>query len=267
VKITGYFHKEESGVPVESCFRDDLGRPADGSQTVFPIIQTSDNEQWRAIGTGFFISKLGLFATAKHVLVDNAGNPVSDLAGLQLLRGQNEMILRQIIKIVTHPKADVAIGTLYDEPFAAEGVPTDNKFFKLMRDVPPVGAKVATFAYPKSEHSVDGETFKIKFRLHAIEGVVEDYHPDGRDASMLPGRCFRTSMNLLAGASGGPVAFGNGGVFGVNSTGLQSIPVSFISSILDVLDLELPDVRLPGRGVQERVKLWELVDLGFIRLG
>ena len=190
-----------------------------------------------------------------------------DLFGLQSLRGDNEMILRQIIKIVTHPKADVAIGTLYDEPYATKGVSTDNKFFRLMREVPPVGAKIATFAYPKSEHSVDGKTFKIKIRLHAINGIVEEYHPEGRDTSMLPGRCFRTSMNLLGGASGGPVAFGNGGVFGINSTGMDSIPVSFISSILDVLDLELPNVRLPGRGVQEQVKLWELVDLGFIRLG
>jgi S1-C subfamily serine protease len=264
MNITGRFGEADAGRPVEEAFHDGLGRPADGTAAVFPIIQTSEAERWRPIGTGFFISNNGLFATAKHVVLDNAGRLIQHLAGIQLLRRENRFIIREAIKIAIHPQADVAIGFLFDRRFAEEGVQTVNKLFALTRSIPAIGTKVATFAFPKSEHAGSATEFKLKFTTGAVDGTIEAYYPDGRDTSMLPGRCFQTSMDLLAGASGGPVAFGEGNVFGINSTGMQSIPVSFISSIDDLFDLEVHNVQFQDGEVKDRIGLQELVERGLV---
>jgi S1-C subfamily serine protease len=261
--ITGRFDNLQTN-SVARAFRDGFGNPVDGSAAIFPIIQASDSHPWLPIGTGFFISKNGLFATAKHVVLDSAGHLLPDLAGIHLLRAKNAMIVRQAFKIVTHPRADVALGFLFDKHFAEEGVYTDNKLLRLTRDIPPIGSKVAAIAFPKTERVDSAQTYKILFKMAAMEGIMEQYHPDGRDTLMLPGRCFRTSMNILGGASGGPVVSGDGSVFGINSTGYESLPVSFISSVQDLFDLDVLEVRLPGRETQDRAKLQELIDLGLV---
>jgi hypothetical protein len=255
---------EDQGHSIAQAFRDGWGHPVDGTAAIFPIIQASDSQAWQPIGTGFFISKNGLFATAKHIVLDATGQLIPDLAGIHLLRAENTIIVREAIKVVTHPKADVAIGFLFDKRFAEEGVHTDNKLLVLTRDIPPLGSKVAAIAFPKTELVDSPKTYKLLFTMGAMEGTMEEYHPQGRDASMLPGRCFRTSMNILGGASGGPVASAQGSIFGINSTGYESIPVSFISSVQDLFDLDVLEVRLPGREVQDRVSLQELIQLGLV---
>ncbi len=179
----------------------------------------------------FFISNNGLFATAKHVVLDERGKLLDGLAGVQLLRTDNRVIIREAKKIAVHPRADVAIGFLFDREFAEGRGQTVNKCFALSRELPPVGSKVVTMAFPKSQLTEDERTFSLKFATSAVAGTIEEYHPHGRDAVMLPGRCFRTSMDIASGASGGPVAWGDGWVFGINSTGMEGAPVGFVSSV------------------------------------
>jgi hypothetical protein len=107
-------------------------------------------------------------------------------------------------------------------------------------------------AFPKSELASDQKNFTLKFTTATLAGTVEKYHPEGRDSSMLPGRCFQTSMDISAGASGGPVAFGDGSVFGINSTGWDGVPVGFISSVEDLFELEVRRIRLPDGQIRER---------------
>jgi S1-C subfamily serine protease len=265
MKITGRFSEKGAGRPIEEGFRDDQGSPADGTAPIFPIIQTCNEGPWMPIGTGFFISNNGLFATAKHV-VHERGEVIPALAGVQLLRKEKRVIVREAKKIVVHPKADVAIGFLFDREFAAGRAQIVNKFFALTRTLPGPGSKVVTMAFPKTEVTTDQENFTLKFTTATLAGTVEEYHPKGRDSFMLPGRCFQTNMDISAGASGGPVAFGEGCVFGLNSTGWDGVPVGFISSVDDLFELEVERIRLPNGQIRERATVHELTELGLVRV-
>jgi S1-C subfamily serine protease len=262
--LTGQFGEEGGGRPIEEAFLDDLGRPRDGTQAFFPIIRMSDSGPWTPIGTGFFISNNGLFATAKHVVIDDSGDIIPGLAGVQMLRAENRVIIREAIKIVVHPRADVAVGFLFDQRFADAREQTVNPCFALTTRAPQVGTKVVTIAFPNSVVTGNVAEFELKFATAAVEGTIEASHPNGRDSLLLPGRCFQTSMDIRGGASGGPVAYGDGYVFAINSTGMNGIPVSFVSSVEDLLDLEVNHVQLPGGKVRDHIGLEELVRLGLI---
>ena len=266
MKISGQFGEEDRGRPIEEGFFDGHGMPSDGTAAFFPIIQLRDSGPWMPIGTGFFISNNGLFATAKHVVLDGQGELMDGLAGVQLLRADNRVIIRQALKIAVHPRADVAVGFLFDREFAEGRGQTVNKCFALSRELPSVGSKVVTMAFPKSQVTEDQEAFSLKFVTSAVAGTIEEYHPAGRDAVMLPGRCFRTSMDIAAGASGGPVAWVDGWVFGINSTGMEGAPVGYVSSVEDILDLDAGRVRLPSGEIRQQATIRDLTKLGLIIL-
>ena len=153
-----------------------------------------------------------------------------------------------------------------DREFAVGRGQTVNKCFALSRDLPAVGSNVVTMAFPKSQLTEDQGAFSLKFSTSAVSGTIEEYYPDRRDSVMLPGRCFRTSMDIAAGASGGPVAYGDGWVFGINSTGMEGAPVGFVSSVEDILDLDVGRIRLPSGEIREQGTIRDLAGLGLVIL-
>ena len=265
-KIQGKIYLSPIGTPIEEGFHDGHGKPADGLEAVFPIVRMSDEEPLRPIGTGFFISNNGLFATAKHVLMDSStSEPFHDLAGIQLIRRENRVIIRQIIKISSHPSADVAVGFLYDKEFVERGEQAVNKLFSLTSKTPQRGEKVVAIAFPKPLRIPSEDAFELKFTSFVYEGVIEEEYPHGRDRQMLPGHCFQTTMNIEGGASGGPVGFGDGSIFGINSTGISGLPpVGFVSSASDLLELSLSNVRLLDGQIRSEISIAELVSLGLV---
>jgi S1-C subfamily serine protease len=262
--LVGRFTVGDGGNPFESGFRDGRGEPADGTAAFFPIIQRLDGQPWVPIATGFFISHNGLFVTAKHVVVDERGELLPELAGIHLLRSENRIIVRSAVKVRVHPKADVAVGFLYDQEFAAGRGQTLNKAFESTRNVPDVGDRVVMIAFPNSELTESSESFRLKFETAVSSGVIDEYHPGGRDSVMLPGRCFQTDMDIQSGASGGPVASGSGAVFGINSTGMNGAPVGYVSSVLDVLELEIGPISLPSGEIRERMTVADAVEVGLV---
>ena len=111
-----------------------------------------------------------MFATAKHVVLDTAGQLIEGLAGIQLLRGQNRIIVREAKKIVVHPRGDVAVGFLFDKQFAEETVQTVNKCFALTNKIPELGSKVVTMAFPKGELTGDAAEIQIEVRNRSRGG-------------------------------------------------------------------------------------------------
>jgi hypothetical protein len=207
-----------------------------------------------------------MFATAKHVVTDSHGTVLPSLAGVPILLRERTVHIRQVTQLVTHPVADVAVGLLIDTSSTDVGGPNVNKFFGLTERVPEIGAEAITFAFPKSQSFGGIEEFGLSFTTDCVSGTVEAYHPDGRDKTMLPGRCFQTTMDLQGGASGGPVASTDGRVFGINSTGLDGHSISYISSAADLLDLPVFNMRLPSGEERAWITIRELAGLGLVGL-
>ena len=84
-------------------------QPGDGS---IPIMKEISEGKLAVIGTGFYITRYGLFLTAKHVLdelVDKEGH-FSSVAYVLHLADENSVHLRRILTITLLNPADLATG-------------------------------------------------------------------------------------------------------------------------------------------------------------
>jgi hypothetical protein len=97
----------------------------------------------------------------------------------------------------------------------------------------PVGTQIFTVAYPLAEvKGVEGAV-NILLQSDAYEGKVTGHYPEGRDKVMLPWPCYETDMQILGGASGGPVMISgsSGIVFAINCSSFGPDSVSYVSSL------------------------------------
>jgi hypothetical protein len=211
-------------------FEDSEGNPLNGGEATIPILEKLGHNRYKFIATGFFITDSGLFVTAKHVL--ESFSP-ERLVAWQFLP-DNEYIPRPIRAFSCHETCDVAVGQL-DRAISGELL-INNKHM-LTTVPPPVGEHVATFAYPNTVIEPTEIGQRLHFNPDFYEGLIEEYFPNG--FGLLQGPCYRTSMVVHSGASGGPVASPSGSVFAVNSTGVEGINLSHVSRIDEILSLTL----------------------------
>jgi hypothetical protein len=241
------------------------GKETDPGYGVFPIIRNDSNGRTDLLGTGFFITTTGLFVTARHVLMapfDDKGRERFGIGMIQHLP-ENKYLFRPILRCTSHYVSDVTVGVAAPMQCNHDGLPLKNPVFTLDTDIPVPGTRSITYAYPRYSRDVVGEIQRIHFAPRFYNGEIQEYFPSGRDRVLLPGRCYRTSMLLHAGASGGPVFSPNGLVFGVNSTGYDGTDVSFVSSVTDIFDLLIDDVQL-GNEAPRSVRIRELIAAGHI---
>jgi hypothetical protein len=265
-KVSTTVETLQEGKPFEEVFRDGEGKPANPAECIFPIFQQNNAGLWKPLGTGFFIATNGFFATAKHVLIDdNNGVSLPGLAGLQIMpRGERSRIrIRPITNVTLHDSADLAVGFL-----AYEG--KDNSAFHLTERLPRKGDTVATFAISKlGVVALEGQSFELQFAPELIYNELEEHWPTGRDKTFLPNNCFQSGMLCEAGNSGGPVFFGEGDVFAINSTSSEGEqPYSFHSSVTELLDMNVYEVPLEidGGRIRDKVSIRELGQLGYIKI-
>lgn len=247
--------------------RDGEGITRDASHVVFPILSFIDGT-FRLVGTGFFIGPNGIFVSAKHVLndiLDKNGKPIGSLYIYQFLDG-NVGVQRPISRFHVHPNADIGVGVCYQMKNNADGTELKNCQLRLTVNIPSNQTKVSTYAYPKILELPKNDKGQQVFDFYPtyFDGLVEEHLPNGRDSSMLPSECFRTSMYLHRGASGGPVFNNNGRVFGVNSTGYDQSNISYVSSIKDILDLNITDVSLVSKEQSKTVRIRDLANGGYV---
>lgn len=245
-------------------FMDHDGRDTRGYQVIFPILKQVKEDSFELIGTGFFISSCGLFASAKHVLrdcFDGKGSQQYPICLVHFLP-DNHYLFRNIVWCSSHNSCDVAIGLA--EP-AAETEP--NPVVMLTTSSPAIGETVVTYAYPKTEIQEVGKNQVLNFKPDFYDGQVVMSFPNGRDKIMLPGPCYQTSMVIHGGASGGPVVGKPGRVFAINSTGYDGTSdISFVSRIDEILRLEIPFVKLPGGQEVHSVTTLDLARAGWVDL-
>jgi hypothetical protein len=239
----------------------------DPKEAIFPIFRVGDDGLLHFLATGFFITRLGWFITAKHVVKDVLDKNDVAHSGLHVVQFQEGNIFypRPVAGFTYHKLADVAVGVCAPMNHKITGEPLYNKVLTLNPMRLYLGCPVWTYAYPGTIVSHKELQNRIKIAPDFYLGVVEEYYQSGRDRSMLPAPCYRTTITLHAASSGGPV-FGPGGdVVGVNSSSFNGAEdVSFISQIEDVFLLEVPDVLLPGEDNPRRVTIQELVKNKYI---
>ena len=248
--------------PIHFSARSDDGSLVSPDRAIVPICRQDAAGTWLLIGTGFFITANGLIATAKHVVTDVIDlqrlAQTAPIAALQFLDG-NLYIIRAIGQTTWHNTADVAILQAREMRHKRTGEILTNSRVRLNLCNPNIGSTVFTYAYPKSKFKGN----VLNFRPAYFQGAVEEYLPVGRDRVFLPGPCYRTSIHMYGGASGGPAFSEDGRVFGINSTGWEGTDLSYLSSVRDVMPLEIDGVILPGEAAR-RVSVHELAERGYI---
>ena len=241
--------------------RGELIDPVHG---IFPIVRYDRDGYLYLLGTGFFISTNGLFATARHVLMDtfdSKGRERYPIGIVQFLP-DHTFIKRPILRCASHSVADVAVGVAapMNDP---NGKPITNPAVGITPMHPGMGSRVVTFAHPKNSNSIVGDVQRFEVRPAFYDGDIIDYFPHGRDRVMLPAPCYQTSIVMHGGASGGPVFSREGGVFGLNSSGIDGTDISFVSRINEIFDLVIDDVQL-GTDLPRSVSVLEIARAGHI---
>jgi hypothetical protein len=244
--------------------RDD-GRPAAGNEAIFPICTPDNSGKLGLIGTAFFITTNGIFVTAKHVLMNREGSrPIEPLIAIHFL--PNGVYLKRPVINVSINNTDVAIGSLAVATHNATGQAVSNPILTLTSKVPEASGIISTFAYPKSFVKDRDSVREIHLETSWHSGYVTEYLANGRDTVFLPGPCYRTTMDILHGASGGPVMNTDAQVFAVNSTGYEGVQESYVSAIQSIGGLYLDEVVFPGEPSPRSATTNELIDRGFIKV-
>jgi hypothetical protein len=240
------------------------GAAIDSSEVVFPLVKKVGEGIYKFIGTAFFVAQEGVFATARHVLEELAGDKLPDgssLVGLHFYGG-NQYLERPVVSYAVHPVADVGIGKLADAINKEDGQKLTNERLVLTTEHPPIGEWVFTYAYPYTEQRPGDLEFYPRYYV----GRLEEVYPQGRDRAVLPAPCYRSSLILSGGASGAPVFGSSGRVFGIHSSGFKEATISFSSRVQELLEVQLMEVRFSPEGTPESVDIHELVRRGIVLL-
>lgn len=253
--------------PHVNSFQTGNGEVLSKIDCIFPIVAQMPDNQIRLLGTGFYICTLRTFVTATHVLMDVmdpvTGQQKHPIGIFHFYGDNNYMILP--ITWAWHSNCDVSIGVTAGANHNTTGEPLTNKMLTLTQRQPEKGELVATYAYPDSYSEQDGKIQKLYLRPQFYEGNIEEYYPEGRDRVLLPWPCYRTSIHLHGGSSGGPAVDKYGKVFGVNCRSMDpNTDVSFITPITTILGGYLENARFSEAEEPRRIYIHELMQLGHI---
>lgn len=226
-------------------FKNENGTIIDHERVIFPLIfHNVPKEDFRCIGTAFFVNTLGWFITAKHVLYNNQDEVLKTTFGIQTL-SDGRQVARPVKQLSIHPFADIALGILSDDAYDGHARPVMHELaptFELSLSMLSVQDEICSFNFPNSKKTYEKHLVHFNFKGLWTTGKVESYLPDG--SPIVKNACYQTSMQINNGASGGPVFKGDQ-VVAVNSSGFElsgdESPLSFVTPIDFILDLNLED--------------------------
>lgn len=233
---------------------DGDGRPIDPGAGIVPIMKEISKGRLAVVGTGFYITRYGLFLTAQHVLESLADKTKQVVQpGYVCHLAENSIVhLRRILRVSLLQPADLAIGQADNYLSKYPDDPLMNMRATLSTDIPDPGSRVITYAYPKNEVlDFTREEHTPVIKSDYFEGVFLRYMTNSENPFMLYPH-FETSIELKSGASGGPVFDSRGRVVGVNCRGWdfgggehEGNNLSSIVPVKEVLTLGLDLLQLP----------------------
>jgi hypothetical protein len=226
--------------------RDGDGKSIDPGTGVFPILKELEPGLVNVVGTGFYISRYGLFLTAKHVLLDafKDGAQTHSLLTVHVNDHLDTLHIRRLLRFCASDKFDLALGVLENFSAQCPENPLCNRRCILTTEPPPLGSRVVTFAYPENR--------RVDFRIDDPAIIKRDYfvgkllehvisNPPGEYAR-IPAPFYKSDVVVKGGASGGPVFDKKGRVFAVNSASmeLENEHLSWLTRINEALHLNFP---------------------------
>lgn len=200
---------------------DGDGRTIDPRACVVPIMKEVGKGRLQIVGTGFYISRYGLFMSANHViatLIDDSNTKLS-VAYICHFAENNSVRLRRIVRAGLLQPADLAVGQADNFLDKYPNNPLRNMRVRLTAKVPKAGSRLITYAYPENEvldFTVKDRAPVVRsdyFEGSFLRNVLNSEHP------YMQYPYFETTIALKNGASGGPVFDSNGSVVGVNCRG------------------------------------------------
>src|SRR3990167_3066165 len=217
---------------------------------IIPILKRIEPKVYSIVGTGFYISRYGLFMTAAHVLKELIDKDKSEVSPSYVCHylGGDKINFRRILSAFIYLKEDIALGQADNYLEKSPNGPLMNLRGNLSFTVPSVGDEVVTYAYPenkildfRSESNVR-KIFSDYYTGKFLKEVIDSDHP------YLPYRHYETSILIKSGASGGPV-FHEGKIIGVNCRGwdfgTDDDSLSYIVPVESALDIELSGLQIP----------------------
>lgn len=245
--------------------RDGAGHAVEPHTCIFPILRELPAGGSKLVGTGFFITMLGHFVTAKHVIFDvydqEKKQQTGTLHAVHFVEGSS-VLVRHITEISYHNVSDLAVGKMDFHVINSTGLPLTNRVPQFTTKVPAVGSRVITFAYPESD-SIFKRGQSAAFRPDFYSGELLFHSDKPRDSVMVAWPHFGTSIDVRGGASGGPVFDERGRVFGINCVGGYP-DLSYMARVQELLDLNVPQFPPPVAGAKAPSSVLELARLRHI---
>jgi hypothetical protein len=220
----------------------------------FPFLTHDRAGHWRLLGTGFYISRGGLFVTAKHVLIDDVLDGDQQGASLAIfhlhsdsgLFGPQELLVRSVGQCWIADNADIVLGEAVTVTNKAIGRVLSHWAWPLSWSEPAIGTSAATYAFPNHVMTDTSAGQEFHFSPALYRGTIEDVG-DHIDRVMVPSPFIRADFRIHAKASGGPIFGVDGAVIGVNSTELAGSGPAFGVQIRCLQNAFLEGVPALGR--------------------
>jgi len=243
---------------------DGSGQFFDPHRAILPIFATRDEGIAELIGTGFFVTDLGHFATAKHVFFEKDGKtPEPGLFAAHFVdcyKGMERVLRRSVTKISFSETSDVAIGALEFHVMNETREPLRNKIPKFDFAEPKVGSNVTTYAYPNSSRFFERDG-SAEVVAEFLNGTISQYSATPRDRVMISWPYIEMDFEGGGRTSGGPVFGDAGRVIGIYSAdGLGS---SYACPAVELLSLRVPMWPTNPSGTEPSVA--QLVESGHVK--
>ena len=218
---------------------------------IVPIMQQLTPGRLKIIGTGFYLTRYGLFATAAHVFLELTV-PDRQALGVAVVchpLSDGSVCMRQIRTAFVNESADVAIGYADNFMEKVPQQPLANMRGHLSAKVPKAGERVVSYAYPQNE-VLDFTILENQPRIVSdfYEGEViatvdlseASRRREAGEYVALQVPFIETSIHLKGGASGSPV-FNQGKIvcIATKSWDLSNDdpPLSYIAGIQHLLEV------------------------------
>ncbi|MEX1995127.1 MAG: serine protease [Steroidobacteraceae bacterium] len=232
--------------------RDGTGNNLEPGTGVVPILLQGEPRVLRVVGTGCYVARYGLVLTAGHVLAELQDEKALGASYVCHLAANDTVHFRQLLSVSWLIDRDLGIAQVdnYLERFPDN--PLMNHRVRLSTRRPEIGEPLVTYAYPENlPLDFNRPENAREIRADMYPGRVLE-HIGPRKRPYLPYPHIETSIEILGGASGGPVFDEEGSVIGVASRGWDfrgaTDDESSLSSVVlidDLLRLRLQLLAVP----------------------